>query len=128
VQGGHSSGAWKSDFINNYFIEGPLSANNNWINDCNSNDCWFATGNYYDLNKDGVSNGSAIPSSAFTAFGVTLLSSQQHFPSVAVPVNSAGSALSQATSGAWGCQPLDSFDTTLVGYLKSYGKTGRKGP
>lgn len=128
VQGGHSSAAWKSDFINNYFIQGLLSANSNWINNCNSNDCWNATGNYYDLNKDGALNGTAIPSSAFTAFGVTLLSGQQYFPAVPVPVNSAGSALTQCTGGSWGCQPIDSFDSTLIGYVTSYGTSGRKGP
>lgn len=128
VQGGHSSAPWKSDFLDNYFIKGPLSSNNNWINDCTSNDQWYAVGNYYDLNVDGVSNGSAIPSSAFTAFGITLLSGQQYNPAVAVPVNSAGSALSQCVGGQWGCQPLDSFDTTLINYVKSYGTSGRKGP
>ncbi len=127
VEGSHSVAPWKSDFINNYFIEGILSSNSDWINDCNSNDCWYISGNYYDLNKDGTLNGSAIPSSAFTAFGVTLLSSQQHFPSVAVPVDSASTAVSEAAGGAWGCQPLDSYDTTLVNYLKSYGTSGRKG-
>jgi pectate lyase len=128
VQGGHSSAPWKSDFINNYFIQGPQSANSSWINSCTSNDQWNATGNFYDLNKDGVLNGSAIPSSAFTAAGVTLLSGQQYNPAVPVPVNSAGAALSQCTGGQWGCQPLDSFDTTLINYVKSYGTSGRKGP
>jgi hypothetical protein len=96
--------------------------------DCNSNDEWYVTGNYYDLNTNGVLDGSAIPTSAFTGAGVTLLSSQQHFPSVAVPVDSASTAVSQAAAGSWGCQPIDSYDSTLIGYLKSYGKSGRKGP
>ena len=128
LEGSHSVAPWKSDIINNYFIKGTLSANSDWILDCNSNDEWYVTGNYYDLNVDGTLNGTAIPNSAFTAFGVTLLSSQQHNPSVAVPVDSASTAVSEAVSGAWGCQPIDSFDSTLIGYLKSYGTSGRKGP
>ena len=38
VEGSHSVAPWKSDFMDNYLIKGNLSANNNWINDCNSND------------------------------------------------------------------------------------------
>ena len=128
LEGSHSVAPWKSDLVNNYFIRGTLSANTNWVEDCNSNDCWWVSGNYYDMNKDGVLNGTAVPNSSFTAKGVTLLSSQQHFPSVAVPVDSAATAVSQAAAGAWGCQPIDSFDSTLIGYLKSYGTQGRKGP
>ena len=128
LEGSHSVAPWKSDLINNYFIKGPLSANNNWIEDCNSNDEWYVTGNYYDLDAGGTLNGTAVPNSAFTAYGVTLLSSKQHSPSVAVPVDSASTAVSQAAAGSWGCQPIDSFDSTLIGYLKSYGKSGRKGP
>ena len=127
LQGGHSSAPWKSDFLNNYFIKGPLSANNSWINNCTSNDQWYATGNFYDLDNGGTLNGTAIPNSAFTAFGVTLLSSRQ-YSSPSIPTDTAASAVSQAAAGSWGCQPIDSFDSTLLGYLKSYGKTGRKGP
>ena len=127
LEGGHSSAPWKSDFINNYFIKGPLSANNNWINDCTSNDQWYVTGNFYDLDNNGTLNGTAIPNSAFTAFGVTLLSSRQ-YSSPSIPTDTAASAVGQAAAGSWGCQPIDSFDSTLLGYLKSYGKTGRKGP
>jgi pectate lyase len=126
VEGGHSSAVWKSDFINNYFIKGPNSANNDWINDCSSTDEWYVSGNYYDLNTDGTLNGTAIPNSGFTGAGVTILTSQQ-YPSPYIPTDSAASAVSQAASGSWGCQPIDSFDSTLLGYLKSYGKSGRKG-
>ena len=128
VQGGHSSADWNSDFINNYFIKGPISANNNWINNCTATDRWYATGNYYDLDANGTLNGTAIPDSAFTSAGVTLLTAQQHFPASPVPVDSASAALSQAVSGKWGCQPIDAFDSTLLGYVKSYGKSARKGP
>ncbi len=127
VEGGHSSAPWKSDFINNYFIEGPQSLNNDWLNDCTTNDQWFVSGNFYDLNKDGVLNGTAIPNSAFTAFGVKILTTQQ-YTTPAIPTDTAASALRQAEAGSWGCQPIDSFDSTLLGYVKSNGTAGRKGP
>jgi pectate lyase len=125
--GGHSSANWYCDIINNYFIKGPTSANDNWLTDCGTTDCWYVSGNYKDLDKNGSLNGAAIAASEFTAKSVTVLSTKQHNPSTAVPVHTAAAAVSQAASGAWGCQPLDSYDTTLVGYLKSYGTAGKKG-
>ncbi len=125
--GGHSSGAWKSDIINNYFIKGPTSANDNWATDCNANDQWYQSGNYKDLDKNGALNGALIAASEFTAKGVTVLTSKQHFPPVAVTVDSAATAVSKAAAGSYGCQPLDSYDQTLVNYLKSYGTAGKKG-
>jgi pectate lyase len=125
--GGHSSANWYCDIINNYFIKGPTSANDNWLTDCGTTDCWYVSGNYKDLDKNGSLNGTAIAASEFTAKSVTVLSTKQHNPSTAVPVHTAAAAVSQAASGAWGCQPLDSYDTTLVSYLKSYGTQGKKG-
>jgi pectate lyase len=128
VEGGHSSADWKSDFINNTFIAGPQTSNTNaWINDCTATDEWYVSGNYYDLNHDGIQNRGSIPNSAFTAAGVTLLSSQQYNPTPAVPVENASSAVSEAENGQFGCQPNDSFDQTLCGYVKSLGLQGRKG-
>jgi len=127
LQGGHSSAPWKSDFIGNYFIKGPNSLTSDWINNCTTNDQWYVSGNYYDLDINGSLNGTAIPNSAFTAYGVTILPSRQ-YSSPSIPTDSAATAVSQAAAGSWGAQPIDSFDSTLLGYLKSYGKTGRKGP
>ena len=105
LEGGHSSAAWKSDFINNYFIKGPNSANNDWINDCTANDQWYVSGNYYDLDNNGSLNGTAIPNSAFTAFGVTILTSRQ-YSSPSIPTDSAATAVSQAAAGQWGASRL----------------------
>jgi pectate lyase len=128
LEGSHSAAPWKSDLIGNYFIEGVLSKNQNWAFACNTNDEWYHSNNYIDLNTNGVLDGTKVSNAQYAALGVTQLSSQQYFPAVAVPVDSYTNAVSQAASGAWGCQPLDSFDQTLIGYLKSYGKSGRKGP
>ena len=128
LEGSHSVAPWKSDLIGNYFIEGPLSLNQNWAFDCNTNDEWYHSSNYIDLNTNGILDGTKISTAQYTALGITQLATQQYNPTVAVPVDSATNAVSEAASGAWGCQPLDSFDTTLVGYLKSYGTQGRKGP
>ena len=127
LQGGHSSAPWKSDLLGNYFIKGPSSGNNNWALDCTSNDQWYTSGNYLDLDKNGSLNGTAITTAQYNTLGVTLLSSKQHSPSVPVTVDSASTAVSQAAAGNYGCQPLDAYDTTEIGYLKSYGKTGKIG-
>jgi len=127
LQGGHSSAPWKSDFLSNYFIKGPNSGNDNWANDCTSNDQWYASGNYLDLDKNGSLNGTAITTAQYNSLGVTLLSSSQHSPAVPVTVDSASTAVSKAAAGNYGCQPLDAYDTAEIGYLKSYGTTGKIG-
>jgi pectate lyase len=127
LEGSHSAAPWKSDLIGNYFIEGPLSANNNWAFDCTTNDQWYHHQNYVDLDKNGSLNGTLISTAQFAALGITDLASQQYNPTVAVPVDSPQTAVSDAVAGQWGCQPIDSFDSTLIGYLKSYGTAGRKG-
>jgi pectate lyase len=121
IVGGHSSAVWTCDIINNYFIKGPSSANNNWVTDCTANDHWYPSGNYTDMDKNGSLNGTLLTPANFTSVGCTVLSSRQ-WPSL--PTDSAATAVSQAAGGQWGCQPLDSTDTKYVGYLKSYGKTG----
>ena len=127
LQGGHSSAPWKSDFINNYFIKGPSSANNRWAFDCTGNDQWFQSGNYADLNTDGSLNGALLAVSNFNALTVTLLPSTQHNPATPVTIDTAAGAVSQAAAGNFGCQPLDAYDQSLVNDLKSYGTQGRKG-
>lgn len=124
LQGGHSSAAWVSDFINNYFIKGPSSANDNWAFNCNSNDQWYQYGNYKDLDCDGVLDGTLISTDDFTALNVTLLSEIQHSPTATVTIDSASSSVSQADAGEYGCQPNDSYDNTLTAYLRSYGTQG----
>ena len=128
LEGSHSAAPWKSDVIGNYFIKGPLSANDNWAFDCTANDEWYHLDNYMDLNANGVLDGVRIQDSDYTTLGITQLAAQQYNPTPSVPVDDASTAVSEAASGAWGCQPLDAFDATLVGYLKSYGTAGRKGP
>jgi len=125
--GGHSSAVWKSDVINNYFIAGPSSTTGNWINDCTATDTWFQSGNVRDLNKDGSRNGTVAPASDYTAKHVTLVSAAQHNPSPAVTVDPAVHSVDLALAGSLGCQPNDSVDTRLIGYLRSYGKHGQIG-
>lgn len=127
LQGGHSSAPWKSDVLGNYFIKGPSSANDNWALDCTSNDQWFVSGNFLDLNKDGTLNGTQITTAQYNALTVTLLSSQQHSPATPVTVDTATTAVAKAAAGNYGCQPLDAYDQAEIGYLKSYGTTGKIG-
>jgi hypothetical protein len=127
LQGGHSAAVWTSDVIGNYFIKGPSSGNDNWSLDCTSTDQWFTSGNFLDLDKNGSLNGAAITTAQYNTLGVTLLASQQHNPSAPVTVDSASTTVSKAAAGNYGCQPLDAYDTAEVGYLKSYGTTGKIG-
>lgn len=127
LQGGHSSAPWKSDVRGNYFIKGPSSANDNWALDCTSNDQWFVSDNFLDLDKNGSLNGSLISTAQYNALTVTLLTSQQHNPSTPVTVDSSATAVSKAAAGNYGCQPLDAYDVAEINFLKSYGTTGKIG-
>jgi len=124
--GGHSSAPWNSDIINNFVMAGP-SSTANWVNQCNSNDVWYVSGNFYDLNKDGVWTSTAIPNSQFTAQGVTIRSTVYHHPTYAVTVDTASHAMNLATGHFLGCQPNDAVDIRLTGYVKSYGTQGQIG-
>lgn len=125
--GGHSSGVWKSDIINNYFIAGPSSTTSAWINDCTATDTWYQSGNYRDLDLNGARNGTLAPASDFTAKGVTLVSSPQQSPPVAVTIDASTYTVDLAVSGQLGCLPNDSVDTRLIGYVRSYGTQGMIG-
>lgn len=127
LQGGHSSAPWLSDILGNYFIKGPSSANDNWALDCTANDQWYVGDNWLDLDKNGALNGSLISTAQYNALTVTLLGTKQHSPATAVTVDSAATAVAKAAAGNYGCQPLDSYDLQLVGYLKSYGTGGKIG-
>jgi hypothetical protein len=127
LQGGHSAANWTSDVIGNYFIKGPSSANDNWALDCTATDQWYTSGNYLDLNRNGALDGTAITTAQYNALGVTLLSTKQHSPSAPVTVDTAAGAVSQAAAGSFGCQPLDAYDQTEIGFLRSYGTTGKIG-
>jgi len=124
--GGHSSAPWNSDVINNYFMSGP-SSTAGVISQCNSNDVWYVSGNFKDTNKNGVWDGTAMANSDFTSQGVTLRGNKFHNPTFAVTVDTASHCVNLATGGFLGCQPNDSVDKTLTGYVKSYGTQGKIG-
>lgn len=127
LQGGHSSAPWKSDVLGNYFIKGPSSGNDNWALDCTANDQWFVSGNFLDLDKNGSLNGTPITTAQYNALTVTLLAGQQHNPATPVTVDTAATAVAKAAAGNYGCQPLDAYDQAEIGFLKSYGTTGKIG-
>jgi pectate lyase len=126
--GAHSAAVWKSDIINNTFIAGP-SSTATFIADCTSTDTWYQSDNYVDTNKNGNPwDGAVAPASDFTAQGVTLVSSPQSDPPVAVTIDSTAHSYDEATGGYYGCQPNDATDQRLVGYVKSGGTEGQIGP
>lgn len=125
--GGHSSGIWKSDVLNNYFIAGPSSSTSAWVSQCASTDTWYQASNYIDLDRNGSRNGTLATAADFQAKGVTLVSNKQHNPTNAVTVNTPTYTVDQALAGALGCQPNDAVDARLVGYLRSYGTKGQIG-
>jgi len=63
IMGGDSQGESFVNIINNYFISGPSTRDNlvTPFNRGNSNFYLYASGNYFDNNKDGVLNGTLVP-------------------------------------------------------------------
>lgn len=64
IMGGDSAGTSDVNIINNYFIGGPNTSNTvtTPFNRGNDNFSLFGSGNYFDNNKDGILNGTLVPS------------------------------------------------------------------
>ncbi len=122
--GGHSADVWHSDVISNYFIAGP-SSSGHWLSQCNSNDIWYVSGNYKDLNRNGALDGVLASNSDFASQGVSLRSEPCHHPRVPIAVDAEQKCVELAISGAMGCQPNDDVDKGLAGSLGSYGRQGQ---
>ena len=120
--GGHSADAWHSDVISNYVVAGP-SSSGHWVSQCNSNDVWFVSGNYKDLNKNGALDGVLAPDSDFAQQGVAI--SGKPFHSARIKTDAAVHCVELAIAGGLGCLPNDSVDKRLTASLSSYGTEGQ---
>ncbi len=64
IMGGDSAGTSDVNILNNYFIGGPNTSNTvtTPFNRGNDNFSLYGSGNYFDNNKDGILNGTLVPS------------------------------------------------------------------
>jgi autotransporter-associated beta strand protein len=137
---GNSSGHFKYDIINNYFIAGiSTTTPSQAFYQLTSDQSAYASGNYLDSNKNGVLDGSPVVPETSTS--VAMLSSEWSTETQFLPTVSAAAAYAfdsthagdSATnsSGAGGALPngptlgWDQLDTSIMGQVQSLGTSGK---
>ena len=131
LMGRESAGNSWADIENNYFVKGPWNANTSPLSEGNENFQFFGAGNYYDSNKDGQLNGTAITDAEYTASGglrratlgeITNL--PKAFPEIAGKM-SAEAALQWMIDSVGPSLPVrDEVDKYLVNMMSSFGTLG----
>ncbi|MGA2052504.1 MAG: hypothetical protein ABSH19_04250 [Opitutales bacterium] len=127
--GGHSAADHYLDVINNYFIKGPASKNNQFAGQCLPTDHIYQKGNLADLDCDGILNGQPVEEKNFsegkTYPGPTFVPQPTMNPPVPVTVDSAADAYAKAVAGAGCSLHRDAVDLRLISELTSLGKLGK---
>jgi hypothetical protein len=123
IIGGHSAAVNYQDVINNYFIAGP-SSSADFLSDWTATDNAYSSGNYVDMNKDGVLNGIPVTTADFSSAGATVRTSPYLTSPVPVTVETAADAYTTVMSKAGSSLHRLTMDNRLITQLKSLGKTG----
>ena len=126
--GGHSSAPWQQDLINNYFIKGR-SSNDYYIDDFNSNDRVFNSGNLIDddlidVGGDGLPEGRTINDDSFVRAGATIEPAAYNNPTVPVTVMSPVEAWQWVRDQAGNSLHRDAADLRQIQHLTSHGSQG----
>lgn len=122
--GGHSAEHHHQDMVNNYFIAGPNSTDS-FLSMFTPTDHVFHSGNYADLNKDGILNGKLIADSYFVNKGADVIKQRQNTPAIPVTTESAATAFDKVLKTAGAYLQRDAVDNRLIGYLKTVGTAGK---
>lgn len=123
IVGGHSAAVNYQDVINNYFIAGP-SSSADYLSDWTATDNAYSSGNYVDMNTDGVLNGVPVTTADFASAGATVRTSPYLTSPVPVTVESAASAYATVMNKAGASLHRLTMDNRLINQLKSLGKQG----
>jgi pectate lyase len=123
IVGGHSAAVNYQDVINNYFIAGP-SSSADYLSDWTATDNAYSSGNYVDMNKDGVLNGIPVTTADFSSAGATVRTTPYLTAPVPVIVETAASAYATVMNKAGSSLHRLTMDNRLISQLKSLGKEG----
>jgi autotransporter-associated beta strand protein len=119
---GNSSGTFDWDVINNYFITGPNTTDNNDdYYQVDSGELAYATGNYEDTSENGTLQGNT----ANTVGGATVETSPWSATTATLPTVTAQAAFYDVLSNA-GPVPRDQVDSQVVTQTLSLGTQGRR--
>lgn len=120
IIGGHSAADHYQDVINNYFIEGPNASGANYLSDWTATDHLYSSGNYVDINRDGVLNGTLMTDYN----GATPMAEAYRTPPVPVSFETATKAYTIVLNDAGASLVRDVVDTRLINQLGSLGTLG----
>lgn len=126
IMGGDSAGTSAVNIINNYFIGGPNTGNTvaTPFNRGNDNFSLYGAGNYFDNNKDGILNGTLVPSnlSGYPTGDVSSIQSVPYDYPMKNPSLTAQQAYDQAVLNVGASYPRrDQVENLMISDLQSKG-------
>ncbi len=134
LMGRESAGSSWADIENNYFVKGPWDTSYAPLQEGNDNFQFYGAGNYYDSNRDGLLNGSAITDAEYTASGglrratlAEITNLPKAFPEITQKMTAQEALLWMIDSVGPSLPVRDEVDKYLIDELVSYGKSGSNG-
>ncbi len=128
IMGGDSAGTSDVNIINNYFIGGPNTSNTvtTPFNRGNDNFSLYGSGNYFDNNKDGILNGTLVPSdlTGFPTGDINSIKSEPYDYPMKNPTLTAQQAYDKAIMNVGASYPRrDQVENLMISDLQSKGTT-----
>ncbi|MPS71551.1 MAG: T9SS type A sorting domain-containing protein [Chryseobacterium sp.] len=128
IMGGDSAGTSDVNIINNYFIGGPNTSNTvtTPFNRGNDNFSLYGSGNYFDNNKDGILNGTLVPSdlTGFPTGDINSIKSEPYDYPMKNPTLTAQQAYDKAILDVGASYPRrDQVEKLMISDLQSKGTT-----
>lgn len=123
--GGHSAANHYQDIIGNYFIAGPNSTPEHYINEFTATDHVYQKGNYVDLNRDGRLNGRLITYADFKRTTATIVNMAQAVSYDREKIESAQKVFRKVVATAGASLKRDAIDSILIADVKSIGLKGK---
>ncbi|GGG59557.1 LamG-like jellyroll fold domain-containing protein [Epilithonimonas arachidiradicis] len=128
IMGGDSAGTSDVNIINNYFIGGPNTSNTvtTPFNRGNDNFSLYGSGNYLDNNKDGILNGTLVPSdlTGFPTGDINSIKSEPYDYPMKNPTLTAQQAYDKAILNVGASYPRrDQVENLMISDLQSKGTT-----
>lgn len=121
LMGGDSEGASYANCVSNYFINGPMKSTSA-LGGANANFNIFAEDNWWDKNRNGVSDGYLVPQIEYSG-GPTFQSVAYNYP--VLPTWPAQSLVDSLLPTVGASLPYrDLVDYYVINELKSFGKKG----
>ncbi len=115
----HTSGHFKHDIVNNYFIFGPATHGNTWFQ-IDKNQSIYYSGNREDDNKDGNLSGSKTTPYWYQGPGTVLKSPWSPWTNKVIPY-SAQRAYQKVTKQS-GALPRDQVDALVISQVETLGE------